>query len=78
MMRMVSLYDAKSQLSALVEAAAGGDEIVICKNGVPKAKLVAFPRRMAKRRPAGALKITRIADDFDAPDPEILKLFSGG
>jgi prevent-host-death family protein len=78
MTRRVSLYDAKSQLSALVEAAAGGDEIVICKNGVPKAKLVAFPQRLAPRQPAGALKITRIADDFDAPDPEVIKLFGGG
>ena len=78
MSRQVSLYDAKTQLSALVDAAAGGDEIVICKNGVPKAKLVPLPRTKRKRTPAGALKVTYIADDFDAIDPEIVKMFEGG
>ena len=36
----VSLYDAKTRLSALVERAAEGEEIVISKSGKPKAKLV--------------------------------------
>jgi prevent-host-death family protein len=39
-MKQVSLYEAKSQLSALVEAASLGQEIVIAKNGKPKARLV--------------------------------------
>ena len=77
MSRKVSLYDAKTQLSALVEAAAEGDEIVICKNGVPKAKLVALPRTSRKRKPAGALNVTYIADDFDEVDPEIVNMFEG-
>jgi prevent-host-death family protein len=37
---IVSLYDAKTRLSALVDRAAGGEEIVITKNGAPKAKIV--------------------------------------
>ena len=39
-MKQVSLYEAKSQLSALVEAASLGQEVVIAKNGKPKARLV--------------------------------------
>ena len=36
----ISLYDAKTRLSALVDQAAAGEEIVIAKNGVPCARLV--------------------------------------
>ena len=77
MSRKVSLYDAKTQLSALVEAAADGEEIVICKNGVPKAKLAPLPRVTRKRKPAGALNVKFIAEDFDEIDPEIVKMFEG-
>jgi prevent-host-death family protein len=73
----VSLYDAKTGLSKLVDRAASGEEIVITKNGVPMAKLVAMPRRDKPRKPAHALGLTYIADDFDDPDPEIEKMFYG-
>ena len=36
----VSLYEAKTKLSSLVDRAAGGEEIVISKNGVPQARLI--------------------------------------
>lgn len=42
-MKTVSLYAAKTHLSALVEEAAGGEEIVIAKNGKAKARLVPLP-----------------------------------
>ena len=50
-MKQVNLYEAKTQLSALVEAAAAGEEIVIAKNGKPRVKLVAVdpPARKAPR-----------------------------
>ena len=37
----VNLYEAKTQLSSLVERAARGEEIVIAKAGKPMARLVA-------------------------------------
>jgi prevent-host-death family protein len=40
MTRQVNLYEAKTQLSQLVEDAAKGEEIVIAKNGKPMVKLV--------------------------------------
>jgi prevent-host-death family protein len=73
----VSLYDAKTQLSSLVERAAAGEEIVIAKNGVPMAKLVAIPFRGEPRKPANAMGITYIAEDFDAADEEIIRMFEG-
>jgi prevent-host-death family protein len=36
----VNLYEAKTQLSSLVERAAAGEEIVIAKNGKPMARLI--------------------------------------
>ncbi len=41
-MKQLNLYEAKTQLSALVDAAAAGEEIVIAKNGKPCARLVAL------------------------------------
>ncbi len=73
---MVSLYDAKTRLSALVDRAAGGEEIVITKNGAPKAKIVPLPALGGERVPAGALGLTYISEDFDAPDPQIEALFN--
>ncbi len=75
----VNLYNAKTNLSKLVERAASGEEIVIAKAGKPKAKLVPYeaPR---KKRVFGQnlLGITYIADDFDGPlPPEIQKYFDG-
>lgn len=74
-MKSVNLYDAKTQLSSLVEEAAEGEKIVISKNGVPRAMLVPIPKKKSARKPAGALRVTYIAPDFDAFDPEIAALF---
>ncbi len=74
---IVSLYDAKTKLSSLVDRAAAGEEFVITKNGAPKARIVPLPAQGAARTPAGALGVTYISDDFDAADPAIEALFSG-
>lgn len=78
MFRMLNLYDAKSQLSSLVEEAAAGAEIVIAKAGRPRAKLVAV-RATTRRQPGRAKGKIRIAADFDAPLPDdVLAGFLGG
>lgn len=67
-----NLYDAKTQLSSLVERAAKGEEIVIAKSGKPLVKLVPVEPAHAPQRIFGKnlLGITHLADDFDAPLPE--------
>lgn len=76
-MECFNLYDAKTHLSSLVDRAAAGEEVVIAKNGVAMAKLTPLLQIQAPRRPAGALKISFISADFDAPDPDIVGLFGG-
>lgn len=76
--RMLNLYDAKTQLSSLVEEAAGGAEIIIAKAGKARAKLVAV-RPAVRRKPGSAKGKIWIASDFDAPLPDtLLEAFAGG
>jgi prevent-host-death family protein len=65
-----SLYDAKTHLSELVDKAAGGEEIVIAKHGVPMARLVPLATAKRKREPGGWEGKVRISKDFDAPLPD--------
>lgn len=76
-MDTVNIHEAKTHLSRLVEAVAAGTEIIIAKNGVPRAKLVSLGT-------VGPLKFgvlkgkIRYPDDFDAPLPdEVLGRFEG-
>jgi prevent-host-death family protein len=69
----INIYEAKTQLSALVEKAAQGQEIIIAKAGKPMARLapLASPAT-AQPRVFGQnlLGIPDIAPDFDAPLPD--------
>jgi prevent-host-death family protein len=77
-METVNLYEAKTQLSRLVERAAAGEEIVIAKAGKPKAKLVPIREEAKPREPKDLLGISFIADDFDEPlPPDLQKAFEG-
>ncbi len=76
-MDTVNIHEAKTHLSRLVEEVAAGAEIVISKNGVPRAKLV--PLDASRKLKFGVMKgKLRYPDDFDAPLPEeVLALFEG-
>lgn len=79
-MKQVNLYEAKTDLSALVEQAAAGEEIIIAKNGKPKAKLVAIGDKDQRRKPNfgfGNHYGWKLPDNFDDPDPEIEAMFYG-
>ncbi len=74
----VSPCDAQSQLSALVDRAAAGEEIVITKKGMPYGRLVAIAGRGDFRKPANAMLIDHIASDFDEADSRVEDLFTRG
>jgi len=76
-MTIVSLYDAKTRLSALVDQAAAGEEIIIAKNGVPQARLVPIPQNGQPRVPVGPMCDPPLPDDFNEPCQEILDMFYG-
>ena len=79
-MKQVNLYEAKTRLSALVDAAAAGEEIVIAKNGKARAKLVAMTENDARPPPRFGVWDHfgwKLPDDFDETDPEIEALFYG-
>jgi antitoxin (DNA-binding transcriptional repressor) of toxin-antitoxin stability system len=77
--KQVNLYEAKTSLSALVEAAAGGEEIIIAKNGKARARLTALPSEPRRARRYGVLAHTgwKLPENFNDPDPEIEALFYG-
>lgn len=74
----VSLYQAKTHLSELVEQAAAGHEIIIAKSGKPKARLVPLAPADTRhlRVPGKGKGKVWIAPDFDAPlPPDVQRLF---
>jgi prevent-host-death family protein len=73
MARQVNLYEAKTNLSQLVEDAAAGEEIVIAKNGKAKARLVAVavPEGKPKTRAFGQWATYLTAEELnDLGSPE--------
>lgn len=74
----VSLYEAKTKLSALVERVARGEEIVIAKSGTPKARLVPLENTRSLRVAGRGKGKWILGPSFDAPLPEeVLEQFSG-
>ena len=75
----VNIYEAKTQLSRMVDRAAAGEEIVISRNGKPVARLCPLEPRKRNTVKFGLLKGQfEVPDDFDAPLPDdLLDLFEG-
>ncbi len=66
----VSLYQAKTHLSRLVDRAAAGEEIVIAKSGRARARLVPVDDRRALRVPGKGKGKWKMARTFDRPLPD--------
>jgi prevent-host-death family protein len=79
MRETVSLYQAKTQLSRLVDRAAAGEEIVIAKSGHPRAQLVPLEDTRPLRVPGRGKGRWRVGKDFDAPLPDpVIRDFESG
>jgi len=80
-MKQVNLYEAKTQLSALVDRAAAGEEIIIAKNGKPLARLIACGAAPKQPRQFGAwgkLYGYRAPDVFPETTAEEISLWEDG
>lgn len=75
-MKAFNVHQAKTHLSRLLRRVAGGEEIVIARDGEPIAKLIPFTgTRRSPGRLAGKIEI---GPDFEAPLPSgIARVFSG-
>ena len=74
----VGVRQAKNQLSRSISRARAGDEIIITRNGIPIARLVAVQPKIVTRKLGVDGDSIKIADNFDAPLPDdILAGFLG-
>lgn len=74
-MLTTNIYQAKTQLSQLVNLALAGQEVIISKAGEPKVKLVAIAGRAKKRWPGMLKGKIFISKDFDTLPPDIARAF---
>lgn len=78
MEKQVNVYEAKTQLSKLLQQVEAGDEIIIARHGKPVARLVPVQRAPVRRVPGGWKGKVWMSPDFDEPDPELEALFYEG
>jgi prevent-host-death family protein len=71
----VTVTEAKTQLSSLIERVTDGEEIVIRRGRQPVAKLVRYDEPAGRRRMGALRGQIWMSDDFDEPDEEIERLF---
>lgn len=71
----VNIYDAKTNLSRLIERVEAGEEIVIARSGRPVARLVPM-QRVPARVPGSLRGRIQVAADFDDVD-DLVELMEG-
>jgi prevent-host-death family protein len=71
----VTVTEAKTQLSRLIERVSDGEEIVIRRGPRKVAKLVRYDDPPVRRQMGDLKGKIWMSDDFDEPDEEIERLF---
>jgi len=74
---VINVYEAKTQLSKLLDRAAGGEEIILGKSGKPLARLVPYRERRSPRRPGRLAGKIEMADDFDETPGWLIEAVEG-
>lgn len=81
-MHTYNVNEAKTHLSALIDRVLAGEPIIIAKRGKPVAVINLYdpaqPPVLPKRKGGQWKGQIWISPDFDAPDPEIERLFYDG
>ena len=69
--KTINLTQAQTYLATLATPLKAGEEVVIVRDNIPLAKLVAPTQPLAKTRTFGRYKgKIKMSDDFDAPLPD--------
>jgi len=77
--RTFNIFEAKTQLSKLIQIAENGEDVVIARAGKPVVRLTKLEPPKRPIRFGGLKGKIWIADDFDAPlPPEVLAEFEDG
>jgi prevent-host-death family protein len=77
-MKIVNFYDAKNQLTKLVEEAAAGNDVAIGRGGKPVARLTRLGSTKRKLKFDALKGKIQVSADFDAPlSSQILWQFGG-
>ena len=71
-MKTVSVHEAKTHLSRLLEKVAAGEEVIISKGGKPVARVIAIASERAKVVLGSDRGKVRIAPDFDEIPEDLL------
>jgi antitoxin (DNA-binding transcriptional repressor) of toxin-antitoxin stability system len=66
-MHQVNLEEAKTQLPDLIDAAVGGEEIIIAKDSQHRVKLVPIPTAKPRPQFGSAKGLITMSDDFNEP-----------
>lgn len=67
-MAIVSIHEAKTHFSQLIQRALAGEEIILSKGKEPVVKIAPIPEARKERRLGGTKEIVkRISTDFDQP-----------
>lgn len=69
------ISEAKAELSALIEAAQNGGEVIIAEAGKPVAHLVAIRGAAKPRKPGSMAGQIHIAPDFDGLPDDVADAF---
>ncbi|MBI5100304.1 MAG: type II toxin-antitoxin system Phd/YefM family antitoxin [Nitrospirae bacterium] len=79
-MPSVNIFEAKTNLSKLLESIESGreQEVIIARNGKPIARLVALSTFPIDKRIGVAKGKFRVPDSIDTDNDAIHKLFTGG
>ena len=79
-MHTVSLFEAKTHLSRIVEAILSGkeDHVVISRRGIPVVRLTAVQKSDSSKRIGLAHGRFKVPDNIDGANRAIASLFNGG
>lgn len=63
----INMFEAKSRLSRLVQAALDGEEVILARNGEPVARITRYVPVEGKRNPGAFKDAIRMTGDWDSP-----------